>query len=78
MLSSISVPQLAIIALIVILIFGTKKLRNLGSDLGGIISGFRKEVAPDDGEEGSQYGVLDAAKDVRKARKTVNKVKSMF
>lgn len=66
MLSGISIYQLGIILMIVILIFGTKKLRNLGGDLGGIISGFRKEVKSDDGED---YGITDAAKDINKVRK---------
>ena len=40
----ISIWQLAIILLIVVLLFGTKRLRALGSDVGGAISGFRKAV----------------------------------
>jgi sec-independent protein translocase protein TatA len=34
--------QLLILLLIVVLVFGTKRLRNIGSDLGGAIKGFRK------------------------------------
>lgn len=44
----ISVWQLLIILLIVVMLFGTKRLRGLGSDLGSAISGFRKSVS--DGE----------------------------
>lgn len=40
----ISIWQLAIILLIVIVLFGTKRLRGLGSDVGSAISGFRKAV----------------------------------
>lgn len=40
----ISVWQLAIILLIVVMLFGTKRLRSLGSDLGGAIHGFRRSV----------------------------------
>jgi len=36
--------QLLIILAIVLLLFGTKKLRNVGSDLGGAIRGFRKAM----------------------------------
>ena len=36
--------QLLIILAIVILLFGTKKLRNIGSDLGGAIKNFRSAV----------------------------------
>lgn len=40
----ISIWQLAIILLIVILLFGTKRLKGIGSDLGEAIKGFRKSV----------------------------------
>ena len=55
----ISVWQLLIVLLIVMMLFGTKRLRGLGSDLGGAISGFRKSMhagetsaSPDKIEEG--------------------------
>lgn len=44
MLGGISIWQLLIILGIVILIFGTKKLRTLGGDLGGAVKGFKKAV----------------------------------
>nr|WP_206361931.1 Sec-independent protein translocase subunit TatA [Vibrio plantisponsor] len=44
----ISWPQLLIIAVIVILLFGTKKLRGIGSDLGGAVKGFKKAMAEDE------------------------------
>ena len=40
----ISIWQLLIVLVIVLLLFGTKKLRNLGSDLGGAVKGFRSAV----------------------------------
>ena len=40
----ISIWQLLIILVIVMLLFGTKKLRNLGTDLGGAVKGFRSAV----------------------------------
>jgi sec-independent protein translocase protein TatA len=48
----ISIWQLAIILLIVIMLFGTKRLRGLGNDVGGAISGFRKAV--NEGESNPQ------------------------
>ena len=48
----ISVWQLLIILLIVVMLFGTKRLRCLGSDLGSAINGFRKSVS--DGETTTQ------------------------
>jgi sec-independent protein translocase protein TatA len=41
----ISIWQLLIILVIVLLLFGTKRLRNLGADLGNAIKGFRGAVA---------------------------------
>ena len=43
----ISIWQLLIVLVIIILLFGTKKLKNIGSDLGGAFKGFKKEM---DGE----------------------------
>jgi len=49
MIGGISMWQLLILLLIVVLVFGTKRLRNIGSDLGGAIKGFKKgmEEEPD-------------------------------
>lgn len=47
-MGGISVWQLLIIAVIVALLFGTKKLRGMGSDLGGAIKGFKKALNEDD------------------------------
>ena len=43
-----SVPQLLIILVIVVLIFGAKRLKNLGGDLGGAVKGFKQAVKDDD------------------------------
>ncbi|WP_016957075.1 Sec-independent protein translocase subunit TatA [Catenovulum agarivorans] len=43
MLGGISIWQLLIVLIIVVLLFGTKKLKNLGSDLGAAIKGFKDE-----------------------------------
>jgi len=40
--------QLLIILAIVIMLFGTKRLRTLGSDLGTAVKGFRKSIKDDD------------------------------
>ena len=40
----ISIWQLLIILLIVVMLFGTKRLKGLGSDLGGAIKGFRSSI----------------------------------
>lgn len=43
-----SIWQLLIVLLIIVLLFGTKKLRSLGSDLGSAVKGFRKSVQDSD------------------------------
>ena len=43
-LGGISIWQLLIILAIVIMLFGTKRLRNIGSDLGSAVKGFRKSM----------------------------------
>jgi len=40
----ISLWQLLIVLLIVVVIFGTKRLRNIGTDLGGALKGFRSAM----------------------------------
>jgi sec-independent protein translocase protein TatA len=40
----LSVTHLVVVLAIVMVVFGTKRLRNLGSDLGGAIKGFRAAV----------------------------------
>jgi sec-independent protein translocase protein TatA len=47
----ISVPQLLIILGIIVLLFGTKKLRSLGGDLGSAVKGFKKAISDDDKDE---------------------------
>lgn len=47
MLSTISPLSILLILLLVLVLFGTKKLRNIGSDLGSAIKGFRKAMKQD-------------------------------
>lgn len=53
-MGGISIWQLLIILLIVVLLFGTKKLRNIGTDLGGAIKTFKKTMKEDEGGEQKQ------------------------
>lgn len=46
----ISPWQLLIILVLVVLLFGTKKLRTLGSDLGSAVKGFKKAVTEEDAD----------------------------
>lgn len=47
-MGGISIWQLLIIVAIVVLLFGTKKLRTLGSDLGASVKGFKKAMSDDE------------------------------
>ncbi len=47
-MGGISIWQLLIIAAIVILLCGTKKLRNIGGDLGSAVKGFKKAMSEDE------------------------------
>jgi len=48
---AMSVPQLLIILVIVALIFGTKRLKEVGGDLGSAIKSFRKAMATNEQDE---------------------------
>jgi len=66
MLSGISWPQLLIVLVIVLAIFGTKKIRNLGTDLGSVVKGFRTsmneaEAAKEQLNDDSAGGAADDA-----------------
>ena len=54
-MGSFSIWHWLIVLLVVILIFGTKKLKNLGSDLGGAVKGFK------DGVKGASEGAAEPA-----------------
>jgi sec-independent protein translocase protein TatA len=51
--------QLLIVALIVLMLFGTKRLRNMGSDLGTAIRGFRNSMKSGDTEGEQKPAVTD-------------------
>ena len=61
MIGGISVTQLLILLVIVMLVFGTKRLRNIGSDLGSSIKGFRKGIE-DEPEETEPEKITKAEK----------------
>jgi len=46
-MGGIGIWQLIIVAVIVVLLFGTKKLRNLGGDLGSAVKGFKGAIGED-------------------------------
>jgi len=64
-LGGISIWQLLIILVIVALIFGTKKLRGIGGDLGGAVKGF-KNALNDDSKDGESESEVDSQKSAEK------------
>ncbi len=56
----IGIWQLVIILVIILLVFGTKKLKNIGSDLGGAIKGFKG--AMEEGDKGDKEESTTQAK----------------
>jgi sec-independent protein translocase protein TatA len=61
-LGGLHIWHLLIILLIVVVIFGTKRLKDIGNDLGGAVKGFRKAMgdADQDSESPRQIGKADA------------------
>ena len=60
---SFGIPELAIILVIALVLFGTSKLQSIGSDLGSAIKGFRSAVSKDD----------EASKEIDTGKKSENK-----
>ena len=58
-IGGISIWQLLIILLIVVLLFGTKKLRNIGTDLGGAIKSFKKSMKDEDKQKQLESGAQE-------------------
>ena len=53
-MGGLSIWHWLIVLLVVILIFGTKKLRNIGSDLGGAVKNFKEGVREDEPKQAQQ------------------------
>ena len=68
----ISIWQLLIVLAIVVLIFGTKRLKGMGTDLGGAWKGFKDAAATDDDAEKEQN--LEAEKTADASDNTRNTV----
>lgn len=77
-MGGISIWQLVIIAVIVVLLFGTKKLGSIGSDLGASIKGFKKAMSDDESKQDKTSQDADftaksiADKQEEAKRKTLN------
>ena len=59
-MGSFSIWHWLIVLLIIVLIFGTKKLRNIGQDLGGAVKGFKEGIKGAEGEADAAKAAEDA------------------
>jgi sec-independent protein translocase protein TatA len=60
-MGSFSIWHWLIVLLVVVLVFGTKKLRNLGTDLGGAVRGFKEGVKSEDDKSTQPVGEIPAS-----------------
>lgn len=65
-IGGVSIGSLLIVLVIVMLLFGTKRLRSIGGDLGGALSGFKKAVR--DGEESRDALAIDVESERQSTR----------
>ncbi|QWD66361.1 Sec-independent protein translocase subunit TatA [Polynucleobacter sp. MWH-Aus1W21] len=73
-MGSFSIWHWLIVLVIVMLVFGTKKLRNIGQDLGGAVKGFKDGMKPgEETKEQIQQSSATAEKTVDVQAKDVNK-----
>ena len=73
-ISGIGPGSLILILVIVLLIFGTKRLKNLGGDLGGAIKGFKKAMSDETSAEKSDDSVVETSD--QKQKKHLDDVKA--
>lgn len=76
---SFGVTELIIIAVIVLLLFGTSKLKNMGSDLGSAIKGFKSAVTEDEKPaelEADEVAPLPGAKEAEAKESVAKKEES--
>jgi sec-independent protein translocase protein TatA len=67
-MGSFSIWHWLIVLVIVMMVFGTKKLRNMGSDLGGAVKGFKDGI-----KEGTEKAATDATSAANKVADQASK-----
>ena len=72
-IGGISIWQLLIVLAIVVLLFGTKRLRTLGSDMGSAIKGFRSAVSTEEKANEDESGEADTAQQAEAAEQEPDK-----
>ncbi|TWX58426.1 Sec-independent protein translocase subunit TatA [Colwellia hornerae] len=76
-MGNMGIWQLLIVAVIIVLLFGTKKLRNLGGDLGSAVKGFKNAMTDSSAkkEEESAENIADKSTAVDAEEKVKTKEK---
>lgn len=71
-MGGIGVWQLVIVLAIVLVVFGTKRFKNIGSDLGGAIKGFKKSMNSEEKKDDSAKTIIDSevVEEAKKAETT--------
>lgn len=70
-MGGISIWQLLIVVAIIVLLFGTKKLRTLGSDLGESVKGFKKAMS--DEKKDAEFEKVEAKEAISAEQKAKDK-----
>lgn len=70
-MGSFSIWHWLIVLLIVVMVFGTKKLKNIGSDLGGAVKGF-KDGMKDGGQAADDTPPAQVGQDTRSDKSTID------
>lgn len=73
MFGGFGLTELLVILAIVLLIFGPKRLKSLGSDLGSAIKGFRTAVSDEDKKPDDGHFIEGEVNQTRDAHKAENK-----
>ena len=63
-MGSLSIWHWLIVLLVIVLIFGTKKLRNIGSDLGGAVRGFKEGIRSEGDESQNNTGAASTGRTI--------------
>ena len=58
-MGSFSITHWLILLVVVVVVFGTAKLKNAGKDLGGAVKGFKEAVKDENTEHAKKHVVLD-------------------
>jgi sec-independent protein translocase protein TatA len=67
-MGSLSIWHWMIVLLVVVLIFGTKKLRNIGQDLGGAVKGFKEGMKAPEAEQPAPEAPRRSRSGVRRSK----------